>query len=223
MKNWVKNVLVSLFIIAGLLCPSWTWAGPLSNPVRVAVVSFQEESVPERDYIRCRACGNILKSGPINGNPVPALTQILWDMLLGLGKGYDWISPGQVEGVYNTFLAKGFDKNTLLLMQSLGKQLKADFVLWGTLSEYQERIGTTYGVQKPASVAMDLHLLEVGKGLLVWKDQWAETQKSLSENLFEMDAFLKRKARWVTAEELSRQGIEEMLKKFPSAEVLIKE
>jgi hypothetical protein len=223
MKNWLQKVLFYWVIISGLLSPSWTGAGPRPNPVRVAVVSFQEESNLDRDYIRCRACGNILKSGPIDGNPVPTLTQILWDMLPGLGKDYDWISPGQVEGVYNTFLAKGFEKNTLVLMQSLGTQLKADFVLWGTVSEYQERRGTTYGVQKPAAVAMDLHLLDVRKGLLVWKNQWAETQKSLSENLFEMDAFLKRKARWVTAEELSRQGIEGMLKKFPPAEVLLKE
>jgi hypothetical protein len=187
------------------------------------VVSFQEEAVPDRDYIRCRACGNLLKSGPVEGQAVSGLTQILWDMLLGLGKGYDWTSPGQVEGAYNALLAKGLEKNTLVLMQSLGKQLKVDFVLWGTLSEYQERKGTTYGVQKPASVAMDLHLLDVRKGLLAWKEQWVETQKSLSENLFELDAFMKRKGRWVSAEDLARQGIGEMLKRFPPAETLIKE
>jgi hypothetical protein len=222
MRNGIIKVLFLLVVLAGLSCPLTAWAEPLPNPVRVAVVSFQEEAVPERDYIRCRACGAILKSGPIEGHPVPVLTQHLWDILSGLGKGYDWISPGQVEGVYNSILARGFEKNTLAMMQSLGKQLKADFVLWGTLSEYQERKGTTYSVQKPASVALDLHLLDVQKGVLVWKDQWAETQKSLSENLFEMDAFLKRKGRWVTAEELSLQGLQGMLKKFPQAETLSK-
>ena len=34
-----------------------------------------------------------------------------------------------------------------------------------------------------------------------------ETQQPLSENIFRFFTFLRRKARWITAEELSREGV----------------
>jgi hypothetical protein len=217
----MKNVICCwLILLFGTAFSGPLKAESLPDPIRVAVVPFQSESAPGRDYLRCRVCGAILKSGPIEGDPTPLLTEMIWHLLQGRGKGYEFISPGQVEGVYNTLLAKGFERNTGLLMQSLGKQLKADYVLWGAVMHYQERQGTPFAAQRPAAATLDIHLLKVQDGTLVWKAHWSETQKSLTENLFEMEAFLKRKGRWVTVEELSHQGLEEMLKTFPPADSL---
>ncbi len=188
--------------------------------IRLAVVPFQLEQAHDKEIVRCRSCGNILAGGPIEGDPTSLLTHLLWELFQEKGKGFDLISPGQVEGVYNTTLARGFEKNPLLLMKAMGIQLNADYMLWGSVFNYQERKGTAYGVQQPASVTMDLHLLKVKDGKLVWRAQWAETQKSLTENLLEVDSFFKRKMRWVTVEEMSRLGLEEMLKDFPAADLL---
>ncbi|MBA4395186.1 MAG: hypothetical protein C0407_16675, partial [Desulfobacca sp.] len=168
----------------------------------------------------CRSCGNILSAGPIEGDPSALLTRLLWENFQDKGKDFDLFSPGQVEGVFNVYLAKGIQKDLKLLMQGMGNQMNADYMLWGSVFHYQERKGTSFGVQQPASVAIDLHLLKVKDGQMVWRAQWDKTQKSLSENLLEMDSFIKRKMRWVTVEELSRQGLEEMLKDFPSADLL---
>jgi hypothetical protein len=70
-------------------------------------------------------------------------------------------------------------------------------------------------VQEPASVSLDLHLLRVSDGAIVWKAQWNETQKSLSEDLFQLGEVAKRGLRWMTAEELAKSGLAEMLKSFP--------
>lgn len=188
--------------------------------IRLAVVPFQLEQAHDKEIVRCRSCGNILAGGPIEGDPTSLLTHLLWELFQEKGKGFDLISPGQVEGVYNTTLAKGIEKNPLLLMKAMGNQLNADYMLWGSVFHYQERKGTAYGVQQPASVTMDLHLLKVKDGNLVWRAQWAETQKSLTENLLEVDSFFKRKMRWVTVEELSRLGLVGILKDFPSADLL---
>lgn len=188
--------------------------------VRLAVVPFQLEQAHDKEIVRCRSCGNILAGGPIEGDPTVLLTRLLWDNFQEKGKKFDLISPGQVEGVFNIYLAKGIEKNLQLLMRGIGTQLNADYMLWGSVFHYQERKGTSYGVQQPASVALDLHLLKVKDGQLVWRAQWAQTQKSLTENLLEADSFFKRNMRWVTVEELSRQGLEEMLKDFPWADLL---
>jgi hypothetical protein len=188
--------------------------------IRLAVVPFQLEEGHDKEIVRCRACGSILPGGIIEGDPSPLLTRLLWELFQEKDKAFDLINPGQVEGVFNTNLAKGIEKDSLLLMKAMGTQLNADYMLWGSVFHYQERKGTSYGVQQPASVALDLHLLKVKDGKLVWRAQWAKTQKSLSENLLEAESFFKGKMRWVTVEELSRQGMEDMLKDFPSADLL---
>ncbi len=188
--------------------------------VRTAVVSFEVEKGQGNEIIRCRYCGNIIGSGPVEGDPSALLTRLLWNLLSEKGKGFDFVNPDQVEGFYNILLAKKIEKDPLRLMKTLGVQMKAEYVLWGDVFRYQERIGTGYSVKKPASVAFDLHLMRVKDGKLIWKAQWDQTQKPLSDNILEFNTFIKRKMRWVTAEQLSLQGLEEMLKDFPSVESL---
>ena len=75
-------------------------------------------------------------------------------------------------------------------------------------------------MQTPASVSLDLHLLRVKDGAMVWKPQCDQTQKSLSEDLFQLGEVARRGLRWLTAEELAKSGLEEMFKEFPGPQVL---
>jgi len=71
--------------------------------------------------------------------------------------------------------------------------------------KYEERRGGNFAVERPASVGFHMHLME---GNTVYKTyQFDEYQQALSENLFNIGKFLKRGARWVTAEELIEEGI----------------
>lgn len=208
--------------VAGLVALAWT--GISFGEVRTAVVPFEAVyGQVGQEAIRCLSCGNIFGSGSIDGNPTGTLTHLLWNLLTEGGKGFDFINPDQVEGYYNVLLSKGFEKDPLQRIKTLGLEIKTDYILWGHLFRYQERVGSAYAVQKPASVAFDLHLMRVKDGNMVWKAQWDYTQKSLTENLLELNRFVKSNLRWVTAEELSLQGLKEMLKNFPTAESLAKE
>ena len=218
MKNRIGITGIGLSLIITLMFT--VHIEPSFGEVRLAVAPFQTASGHEREYVRCLSCGNILPGGVIEGDPLPVLTRLLWDYLQKNSKGFELISPGQIEGVFNLDLAKKLSLESLALMTKMGSQVKADYILWGDLYHYQERKGTSYGVERPASVAFDLHLLRVKDGVLVWKAQFFKTQKALSENLFEMGDFIKSKGRWVTVEELTRQGLEEDLKDFPSAQSL---
>ena len=212
-----------LVLLSAVSLVAMDGTGISSGEVRTAVVPFEAVyGQVGQEVIRCLSCGNIFGSGPIEGNPAVPLTRLLWDLLTEKGKGFDFINPDQVEGFYNILLSKGIEKDPLQLMKTLGVQMKADYVLWGHIFRYQERIGKAYGVEKPASVAFDLHLMKIKDGKLVWKAHWEQTQKSLSENLLELDTFIKSNMRWVTAEQLALQGLKEMLKDFPGAESLKK-
>ena len=188
--------------------------------VRMAVVSFEVEYGQGEEIARCRSCGNIIGSGPVEGNPVELLTRLLWDLLSEKDKGFDFINPDQVQGFYNILLARKIEKDPLQLMKTLGVQMKADYVLWGDVFRYQERVGTGYGVQSPASVAFDLHLMRVKDGKLVWKAHWDRTQKPLSENILEFNRFVKGNMRWVTAARTFPSGFKGNVEGFPFGRIL---
>ena len=207
------GVLAGLGLLGGLLTGAWAADAPAKK--RLVLVPFQVEKTDYSDIIRCRACGNILGAGRVEGDPNPNLTLMLWELLKDQVKGYELVSPGQAEGVYQVQLAKKIDQDPLVLMKAIGQELKADGVVWGGIFRYVNRKGTGYGVQEPASVSLDLHLLRVSDGVIVWKAQWNKSQKSLSEDLFQLGEVAKQGLRWMTAEELAKSGLAEMLKSFP--------
>jgi hypothetical protein len=97
----------------------------------------------------------------------------------------------------------------------MGRSLKADAVLTGCIYRFQERVGTRHSVDIPASVEFDLHLIDSVNGSIVWSGFYNETQQSLSENFLNIKTFIKRKGRWITAEEMAVSGLLDVLRTFP--------
>ena len=60
-------------------------------------------------------------------------------------------------------------------------------------------------MERPASVGFHVHLFD--ENGLVKVFVFDETQRPLSENIFGFFTFLRRKARWITVEELGREGV----------------
>lgn len=103
----------------------------------------------------------------------------------------------------------------LTLSQKVGKLLGADFMAVGTVWKYRERVGGSRAVSSPASVAFALHLVDVRSGNIVWSKSFAQTQRSLTENLLDAKAFFDQGAKWLTADELASYGVKEIIKEFP--------
>ena len=211
--NRVGGVLAGLGLLGCLLTGARAAEAPAKK--RLVLVPFQVERTDYSNIVRCRACGNIFGAGKVEGDPSPSLTLMVWELLNDQVKGYEWISPGEAEGAYQKLLAKKIDQDPKDLMKAIGQELKADGVIWGGIFRYQNRKGTAYGVQEPAAVSFDLHLLRVSDGSIVWKAQWTHSQKSLSEDLFQLGEVARRGLRWMTAEELAKSGLTEMIKGFP--------
>ncbi|MGD2271568.1 MAG: hypothetical protein PVI06_14290 [Desulfobacterales bacterium] len=101
-------------------------------------------------------------------------------------------------------------------LMTAGRTAKTDMVLAGYIFRFKQRIGTQYSVQSPASVAFGLHLINTDLGVSLWEGHYDETQQSLSENLFGLPKFIKRKWKWITAEEMAISGLQKMLETFPT-------
>jgi hypothetical protein len=70
---------------------------------------------------------------------------------------------------------------------------------------FQERRGGAFSVERPASVGFHVHFFDSSGLAKVFV--FDETQQPLSENIFRFFTFLKRKARWITADDLAREGV----------------
>ncbi len=99
------------------------------------------------------------------------------------------------------------------IAKRFGRAMGADHVVLGKVWRYRE-----YQENQGASVGFVIYLIEVENGRRVWRGRFDRTQKSLSEDLRESRAFFAGGARWLTARELSRHGIDQMLKSFPRIE-----
>ena len=93
---------------------------------------------------------------------------------------------------------------------NVGKCLPADFILVPQVLGWKE----LEGGGNPASVVMDLYLLDVKAERLVSRYHFDETQKGLSENLLDMGKFMRRKGEWVSADALAKEGLEAGLREM---------
>ncbi len=59
------------------------------------------------------------------------------------------------------------------------------------------------------------NILDIDNHELIWTATYDETQQSLTENLLNALDFFKQGARWLTADEFARYGMQKILKRFP--------
>lgn len=95
--------------------------------------------------------------------------------------------------------------------RELGKSVAADAVIFGTVTRFDERVGTELGATAPASVSFDLNLLEASSDKVVWHGEYSKTQEPLTSNLLQFWMFWEAGPRWMSARELARLGAEELL------------
>ncbi len=95
--------------------------------------------------------------------------------------------------------------------RQIGQMVYADAVLTGRVQRYRERVGDEWGAKSPASVAFVLDLIDVRRGDVIWSASFDETQKSLSENIFAIGDIGQRGVRWLTAEQLTQEGVRKAL------------
>jgi hypothetical protein len=95
--------------------------------------------------------------------------------------------------------------------RELGKSVAADGVIFGTVSRFDERVGTDLGATEPASVSFDLNLLETATDHIVWHGEYAKTQEPLTSNLLQFWMFWEEGPRWLSARERARRGAAQLL------------
>jgi hypothetical protein len=211
-------VLTCLMIGACASRPIHSESARLASNIKIILIlPFHDVSklYESNINVRCYLCGQVMTTGPVPDSAGYFMTSQLISLMENR-PAYAIISS---EGSHD-FLSglSGTDTavaSHLKLYVNAGKQAGADAVLVGHIFRFKERKGNRASVETPASVAFDLHLIDVNSGKIVWTGNFDQTQRPLSENLLELGSFIKRGASWVTAEELALGGLEDILGRFP--------
>jgi len=89
----------------------------------------------------------------------------------------------------------------------VAKCMQVDYLLVPQVTYWHEREGSDVGVMSPASVALDIYLINVKQEKMV-RARYEETQQSLMDNLFTAKKFASRGGKWVTALRLASDGLD---------------
>jgi hypothetical protein len=218
----VKGRIPNLIFLS-FLCASIIFMGSRlkaqENP-SLAIYPFVVERAddPARGAV-CPVCKGIYGSGEIAPGAQNILTRELYGKMEALG-AFRVIPLEKVEEARSRSVQIRLETNLVRSLIPLGRDLNADFVMVAHLFRFEQRVGSSIGVEKPASVAFDLHLIRIRDGARVWDGTFDETQKALFDNLLRAGSFFKEGAKWVTAEELAAVGMDKVLKKLPGAKEL---
>ncbi|MBL4903659.1 MAG: hypothetical protein JKY62_13560 [Desulfocapsa sp.] len=100
-------------------------------------------------------------------------------------------------------------------VRDVGKATGCGAILKTSLSRYRERIGSEMSAETSASAAFSMQLTGVERGDVLWSTSFDETQKALFDDIFSFDKAQKRGFKWVSVQDLSRDGLRSRLQKFP--------
>lgn len=172
---------------------------------RIAVMPFTEDDRQKEEP---------LKSQRIEKGAGEKLTLIFYDALK-VKPGILTIPLEDVTRITSGIVSRegGLPQKTLAV--KVAKEAGADAVIIGRVDIFQERIGSPFGISRPASVGFEVELYSVSDGELLWRSGFYETQASLTEDIGSLPLFIMRGGKWITAEELSRYGAGEVVKKYP--------
>ncbi len=107
--------------------------------------------------------------------------------------------------------AAGGPRTSLAAAKAAAEKVGCNAILETTLHQYKERLGGEYTAKEPAAVGFSYRLLGLPDGTLLCRGSFDEAQEPLMNNLLKFRQSAENGFKWVTAEQLLRQGMRERL------------
>ena len=113
------------------------------------------------------------------------------------------ISESELEGMLGVF-----NGSRLSQARKVGAQAGNDAAMISTIKRFVSRDASQ---SRPASVAFDYKLIAVESGQVLCSGAFDETQQPLLYNIFSLKRAIRRNFKWISAEELAREGLVDKL------------
>jgi hypothetical protein len=103
----------------------------------------------------------------------------------------------------------------LSVTKRLGEALEANLMVIGTVRKYRRRTADTGEGYRGVAVAFTVYIVDVPTGKALWKDRFAESQSSFTDNILRRGKGVKKGMKWLTADEMARRGVKEIFDRCP--------
>lgn len=218
---WKRTGCLAGFILAlALLLPFSSQCAETDGAVvkRIAVIAFQPLLPAEGStMVVCPVCSAGFSGGKIEKGAEKLVQEKFIDKLRDFNQ-LKLIPPEKVMVAYNRAAAESLNKPLVDVLTKVGSELQADIIVVGYVYRYTERVGYDFSAERPASVAFEIRLLNVKDGITIWRGVFDRTQKSLMEDIFQASSFFKGGAKWLTADQLAKLGMDKVFETFPRFE-----
>jgi hypothetical protein len=217
----VCAVLIYLYLLILMCLPIQAFAQSADAPTgiqvkKIGVAPFLKgrNLANERETLRCPLFQLYFNPENLSANADRILSGHVHEALK-TRFGEKVIPLSRMYEVHEGIPKNQYTDTARILAQKTGSALGANLITVGTIWRFRERVGGAMGVESPASVAFAVGLVDVSNGKILWNAHFDKTQRSLSEDILDAPAFFKKGAKWLTADQLARYGVNEIFKKFP--------
>jgi len=132
------------------------------------------------------------------------------------GRSYKYLGAVSPHGEQKSSSFERFGSgNALHYWIGVGKKADVDFLIVPMLIDWREREGGEAGVTVSAAVTVDIFLIDArDQGNLLQRSFYREKQVSLASNILNISTFIKRRGKWVTAEDLAQEAMQKAIQEF---------
>lgn len=129
--------------------------------------------------------------------------------------GREIVAPEDVGQLLRAEAASPGELTPGRVAQLVAERFGADALVMGQVHRFRERRGEAAGAMAPASVGFEVTLFAAPGGAKLWRALFDETQAPLLSNVLNVARYPGGGTRWLTAEDLSRWGTEEVASALP--------
>ncbi|MFH1727782.1 MAG: hypothetical protein ABIA04_05120 [Pseudomonadota bacterium] len=187
------------------------------NKIAVFPVSKQAMMHDKKTQTIFEISKNGSDGGLVEKNSELKLSNLLYNAILSKSEA-KVLSPFALMNIVPRLELNQIHSNKEICKKILAKN-EIDAYLVATLIQYEDRLGTSYAVDKPASVAFAAELIDVLSDTVIWKGYYREKQKPLNEDLSQIKQYFVTNGKWLSSDELMRLGVSKVMNDFPYIKV----
>ena len=217
-NSYVTGLVLALLLLSVIASHGAERDADQTKPLmNMAVIPFQAILPKAGNTVTSPLSGAAYFGGKIAEGGEKVVGELFIEKLKEFKK-IEIIPQEKVEGIYNRVRAESLKRPFLEIIKKAGTELGADITVIGHVFRYVERIGYDYSAEKPASVAFEIIFINSQNGSTIWRGVFDKTQKSLMEDVLQIASFYKGGGKWLTARELTKQGMDQAFKTFSGFE-----